>query len=341
MLTSPADPLLLLSLLLGFLSAALFIGVLLYPRLSAQRQYRARLLEVTGRGEREKADRRKSSGLSVDLRLKGGRSLEETLRDLEAQRLARIKRQKTPPLLLRMRQAGLYLSKFSYILIVFITGLVIFLLAVLSNIVPYAALGFGIAAGLLLPHLTVNFLRNRRLKAFSTEFPKALDITIRGLKAGLPFGDCLGIVARDLQAPLSTEFQAVVDDQALGVPIAEAMNRMAERIPLQDVNFLAVVVNIQAKSGGSLAESLQNLANTLRERRKLAGKVRAMSQEAKSSAAIIGSMPFFVAGVLYVINPDYIMVLFTEPAGKLVLAVSAFWMGLGIAVMRKMINFEI
>lgn len=329
------------SLILGLVSLALVFLILVYPYLKTRRQYRNRLLEVAGDTQKQRAGKRDSSGKSINLSLKGGRSLEDTLRDLEAQRMARIKRRKNPPLILRMRQAGLYISKFAYILIVLITGMVVFILSSALEVVMPAAIGFGIAGGLLLPHLTIGFLRARRLKAFSTEFPKALDIIVRGLKSGLPFGDCLGIVARDLRKPLSTEFQAVVDDQALGVPVADAMNRLAERIPLAELNFLAIVVNIQAKSGGSLAEALQNLANTLRERRKLAGKIRAMSQEAKSSAAIIGSMPFFVAGVLYLINPDYIMTLFTERAGQLVLIGSGIWMGMGILVMRKMINFEV
>lgn len=327
--------------LLSLISLGLIFAILVYPFFRTQRQYRNRLLEAAGGEHKQRADKRSTSGKSINFSLKGGRSLEETLRDLEAQRMARIKRRKNPPLILRMRQAGLYISTFAYVLIVLITGGLVFLISNLLDLVLPAAVGFGIAGGLLLPHLTINFLRARRLKAFSTEFPKALDIIVRGLKSGLPFGDCLGIVARDLKKPLSTEFQTVVDDQALGVPVAQAMNRLAERTPLAELNFLAIVVNIQAKSGGSLAEALQNLSNTLRERRKLAGKIRAMSQEAKSSAAIIGSMPFFVAGVLYLINPDYIMTLFTERTGQIVLTLSGIWMGMGILVMRKMINFEV
>jgi len=314
--------------------------VVFLPKQKEKRQYKQRISGIS-QSAPKKHRHRGSKTKSVAFNLKGGRTLEETLKDLEAQRLARIKQRKNPPLIVRMRQAGIYWSKLTYVLIVLLTSSVSLLVFLNLNIITSAAIGFGITSGILLPHMTINFLRARRLKAFDKEFPKALDIIVRGLKSGLPFADCLKIAASDLRPPVSTEFQTVVDDQALGVPIAQAVERLAERVPLAEVNFLAIVVNIQAKSGGSLAEALGNLSKTLGERRKLAAKIVAMSQEAKSSAAIIGSLPFFVTGAIYLISPDYLDPLFTRRGGQIVLAISAIWMMMGVAVMRKMIRFDV
>jgi len=334
-----ASPTLIASVLVFACFAIIYVVVIL-PKQNEKRQYRQRVSGLS-QSTTQKHRRRGSKGKSVAINLKGGRSLDETLRDLEAQRLARIKQRKNPPLIVRMRQAGIYWSKLTYVLIVFLTGSVSLIIFLNLNIITPAAIGFSITTGILIPHMTIKFLRARRLKAFDREFPKALDIIVRGLKSGLPFADCLKISASDLRPPVSTEFQTVVDDQALGVPIAQAVERLAERVPLAEVNFLAIVVNIQAKSGGSLAEALGNLSKTLRERRKLAAKIVAMSQEAKSSAAIIGSLPFFVTGAIYLIAPDYLNPLFTRRGGQIVLAISAAWMMIGIAVMRKMIRFDV
>ena len=198
----------------------------------------------------------------------------------------------------------------------------------------------GIVAGLLLPHLFLKFRRKRRLKQFSAEFPNAIDIIVRGIQAGLPLVDCLKVVATESQEPVKSEFQAMVEDQALGMPLDEAVQRLPERVPLPEANFFAIVIAIQSRTGGTLSEALGNLSNVLRERKKMREKVQAVSGEAKASAVITGALPVVVGGLLYLTSPNYISLLFTTDIGKVVLAACALSMLAGTLVMRKMINFE-
>jgi tight adherence protein B len=267
------------------------------------------------------------------------RDIEVTLRELEEKQKA--KRGSKPSLLGRMRQAGLGWSKQTYYIACCIAALASFLGALAAagvNVLP--ALGFGAAGGLLLPHLYVNFKRNKRFKKFSTEFPNAVDIIVRGVKAGLPLGDCLRIISLEAQDPVRSEFKIIVEDQTLGIPMDQAVQRLPERIPLTEANFFAIVIALQSRTGGSLSDALGNLSKVLRERKKMQGKIKAMSSEAKASAGIIGSLPLVVSLLLYLTSPHYIELMFVTFIGKIVLVACLLWMSIGILVMRKMINFD-
>jgi tight adherence protein B len=133
----------------------------------------------------------------------------------------------------------------------------------------------------------------------------------------------------------------VVEGQRVGITIDQGIERMVDRVPLPEVNFLAIVMTIQSKTGGNLSEALSNLSRVLRDRKKMKAKIRSVSQEAKSSAAIIGSLPFFIMGALTVLNPAYLQPLFDTQVGHMLIIGSATWMTMGVLVMRKMINFEI
>jgi tight adherence protein B len=128
-------------------------------------------------------------------------------------------------------------------------------------------------------------------------------------------GDCIRIIASEAQEPVRGEFRHVVETQALGIPLSDACARMFERVPVAETSFFAIVVAIQAKSGGNLSETLGNLSRVLRDRRKMHGKIQAMSMEAKASAAIIGSLPIAVMLLVYLSTPSYISLLWTEPLG--------------------------
>lgn len=325
----------------GAFLALATLAALLIPAIGAARHRKARLhdlIEPDTRKRRKPKRAAPNAGSPLSTRR---RSIEETLREMEALQKARLSRSRNPSLLIRMRQAGILWSKTTYLLVCLGTGVIALPLNIIFlGLPPLAAAGFALATGRALPHLFINIRRKRRLKAFDNDYPNAIDVIVRGLRSGLPLTDCLRMIASQAREPLRTEFHTVVDDQTLGVPLPEAIGRLAERVPLTEVNFFAIVVTIQAKTGGSLAEALANLSNTLRERRKMAAKIRAMSQEAKSSAAIIGALPFLVSLALYVLSPDYIALLFTTSAGNLVLAVSGVWMFIGIMVMRKMIRFN-
>ncbi|MBM6583670.1 type II secretion system F family protein [Microvirga sp. BT689] len=268
------------------------------------------------------------------------KAVDVTLRELEDKRQA--KRGAKPSLANRMRQAGLSWSTRTYHLTAVAAGFGSFLIATASlHMSPLTGAGFGIAGGMLLPHFYVNLMRSRRLASFSAEFPNAVDVIVRGVKAGLPLADCLRIISLEAQEPVRSEFKLVLEDQTLGLPMDQAVQRLYERVPLAEANFFAIVISLQSQTGGSLSEALANLSKVLRERKKMKAKIKAVSSEAKASAGIIGSLPLLVAGLLYLTSPAYISLLFTTSVGHMVIAGSAVWMLIGTLVMRKMINFDI
>ena len=317
------------------LSVGGVIVAALYPRLAGGSKTDKRLAAVSGAAERA-AER---GAANDDGRRR--RNVEETLKELEETQKAKAKKSTKPTLTVRMRQAGLHWSKKRYYLTCAITGLGAFLVCLAAfGLPPLPAIGFAVAAALLLPNFFVNFTRKRRFKKFTKEFPNAVDIIVRGVKAGLPLVDCLKVIAAEAQEPVRSEFQEIIEDQTLGMPLAEAVSRLPERIPLAESNFFAIVIAIQSRTGGSLSEALGNLSRVLRDRKKMSAKINAMSQEAKASAGIIGSLPIIVALLVYLTSPDYILLLFQTTPGNIVLAVSGMWMFMGIMVMRRMINFD-
>ena len=163
---------------------------------------------------------------------------------------------------------------------------------------------------------------------------------MRGVKSGLPVNDCLKIIAVEAPEPVRTEFQGLVEGQRVGVTLEQGLLKIYERMPLPEVNFFQIVLSIQQKTGGNLSEALGNLSRVLRERKKMRNKIQAMSQEAKASAAIIGSLPPGVMILIYLTSPDYMNLLFTTTVGNMIIVGSLMWMTIGILVMKKMIDFK-
>ena len=248
---------------------------------------------------------------------------------------------KKPSLEIRIQQAGLEWSRNGYIagsaIVGFLLGTVLFVVQDNPAIAAAAALvgGFG------LPSWVLGSLKKRRLAKFTDQFPNAVDVVIRGIKAGLPLGDCLRIIATESPEPLRAEFRRIVESQTMGLNVGEAVERMAERVPITEANFFAIVVSIQAKAGGNLTEALSNLSRVIRERKKMKGKIKAVSSEAKASAGIIGCLPFVVGTLVWLVSPDYISLLWTTSTGRMMIGVGLCWMSMGIFVMKKMINFDI
>ncbi len=267
------------------------------------------------------------------------RSIEETLREADEKLKSKTAR---PSLVVRMRQAELKWSRSTYYLVCVIVGLSsFFLFWGAIGLGGLAAIGFGLSAGLLLPHWYVSFRRSRRFKRFLLHFANAVDVIVRGIKVGLPLIDCFKMIASEAQSPVKEEFKLVVDDQIMGMPLAEAAERLPERIPLAEARFFAIVMAVQSRTGGNLSEALGNLSKVLRERQRMQQKIKALSSESKASAIIIGSMPVFVAGALYVTAPGYVSLLFTSATGNLILAACGVWMLIGTLVMRKIIRIDI
>jgi tight adherence protein B len=262
--------------------------------------------------------------------------VEETLKELDV----RQKKLKNPPISVRITQAGLSWSKRQFIIISAIVGLAVFLGAIVMDAGLIIAPVLAFAAGFGLPRWVLGFLKKRREAKFLHAFPDAVDVIVRGIKAGLPLLDCLKIISNEASEPVKSEFRSIVETQTIGIPIGDACGKLYERIPLPEANFFGIVIGIQQKAGGNLSEALGNLSRVLRDRKRMKGKIQAMSMEAKSSAAIIGALPFIVMTLVWLTSPGYIDLLWTHPTGRLMLAASGVWMTLGILVMRKMINFD-
>ena len=261
------------------------------------------------------------------------------LKDVEKNRAAK---KEKPTMRRRLEQAGFpRTSPKSFWMLCGIVALVAAGVAILLHQKPLVIVLVVFAAGLGLPRWVLGFLAARRKKKFTENFANAIDVIVRSVKSGLPTNEALRIVAREAPNPVGSEFHNLVESLKVGVTMEQGLKRMMESMPTAEVGFFAIVMTIQGKSGGNLSEALGNLAGVLRDRRRLRGKIKAMSSEAKASAMIIGSLPIAVMGIVYVTTPAYIMKLFTEKAGNLMLAACVIWMSVGITVMRKMINFKI
>ena len=319
------------ALALGFLAAAALGGVawvFIYPLLSGERKAESR------RANFAKAE---PAARQVDRNQRTRREqVESSLKDLEA----RAQRESKVPLNVRIGQAGLDWSVQKFWTISGILAAACFMAAMFVGGGFLGALGLGFAAGFGLPRWALSFLKKRREKAFLRALPDAVDVIVRGIKAGLPLFESLKVVATDSPEPLRSEFLTIIETQAIGMPLGEACGRLYQRVPLPEANFFGIVIGIQQKSGGNLSEALGNLSRVLRDRKKMKAKIKAMSMEAKASAGIIGSLPIVVMGVVYVTSPDYITLLWTVPLGRLMLAGSACWMLVGVMSMKKMINFD-
>jgi tight adherence protein B len=319
-------------LALAFLAATAIGGlawVFLYPLLSGERQAEARRASVA---RPEPAARRADNKNQRTRR----EQVEGTLKELEARRA----KQSRISLGTRLSQAGLTWSEQKFWMMSGALGLVAFAAAMLGGGGLLGAGGLAFAAGFGLPRWILSFLKKRREKAFLAALPDAVDVIVRGIKAGLPLFESIKVVASDAPEPLRSEFIAIIETQAIGMPLGEACARLFERMPVPEANFFGIVIAIQQKSGGNLSEALGNLSKVLRDRKKMAEKIQAMSMEAKASAAIIGSLPPIVMILVYLTTPDYISLLWIHPTGQLMLVGCVIWMSVGIMVMKKMINFD-
>ncbi len=241
---------------------------------------------------------------------------------------------------MRIGQAGLTWSKQRFLIMSAIIGLVGFGLALALNGGLIGAVGFGFAGAFGLPRWMLKFLKKRREAKFLAAFPDAVDVIIRGIKSGLPLLDSIRVISNDSPEPVRGEFRAIVETQSFGIPLGDACVKLYERIPVAEANFFGIVISIQQKAGGNLAEALGNLSRVLRDRKKMKAKIQAMSMEAKASASIIGSLPPAVMTLVWLTSPSYIELLWTESLGRIMLAACGCWMFMGVMVMKKMINFD-
>ncbi len=318
-------------LALGFMAATAVGGlawVFLYPQLSGEKKAEQRRASVA---KSEPAARQ------TDKALRSRREqVEGSLKEVEARR----QKDKKVSLGVRLTQAGLEWSPRKFMIVSGILGMACFAIAFLMGGGLLGALGLAFAAGFGLPRWILGYLKKRREKNFLKALPDAVNVIVRGIKAGLPLFESIKVVAADAPEPLKGEFLAIIETQAIGMPLGEACARLFDRMPVPEANFFGIVIAIQQKSGGNLSEALGNLSKVLRDRKKMAEKIQAMSMEAKASAGIIGSLPPIVMLLVYLSTPDYISLLWTHPTGQLMLCGCVLWMSIGIFVMKRMINFD-
>jgi tight adherence protein B len=265
------------------------------------------------------------------------KSVQTLLKDLERQQTEKKQR---PTLQRRIARAGLQMTPRTFWILSGGLGLVTGALCLISHqsILVVILAMFGVALGF--PRWMLGFLTKRRQKKFTSEFASGIDVIVRSVKSGLPTNEALKIVAKEIPEPVAGEFNKLCEGLKVGVTLEQGLKRMYENMPTSEVNFFGIVMTVQLKSGGNLSEALGNLAAVLRERKRMQGKIKALSSEAKASAGIIGALPPGVMGMVYFTTPAYIEPLFSTRVGNLMLAGCAIWMAIGVFIMKKMISFK-
>ena len=282
-----------------------------------------------------KAHERTRARTAVDSQVGRRKQLLQTLKANEKQQ-----RKVKLTLESRLRQAGLGITVRTFWIISGGLGAVAMIGAFVFGVNPLVCLGIGFGAGFGLPRWVVGVMIGMRIKKFTEEFPNATDVIVRGIKSGLPLHDCLRLIGSESPEPLGLEFRRLTESLSLGQGLDAALEKMYERMPTSEVRFFTIVLTIQQKTGGNLAEALGNLSAVLRARKLMSEKIKAMSGEAVASAFIIGSLPPGVMVLIGTTTPAYLTPLFSDPRGHMMLLVSAIWMAAGIWVMRRMINFK-
>lgn len=323
---------------LAAISAGAVTYGILFSRIEAEKKTESRVNKVkTAETDRQKI---KASRDRLAEMTKRRKSVQDSLKELERKQKEDNKK-KSMTLQARIDQTGLGFTLSQFYMVSAGLGLATAVFLLISGAPLLLLLGASFVVGAGLPRFFVNFMVKRRQKKFIEELPNALDVMVRSIKSGLPLNDAIRLIASEAKDPVRTEFRRVVEAQQMGLSVPEAIARIYLSIPLPEVNFFAIVIAIQAQAGGNLSEALSNLSRVLRDRRKMKAKVNALSMEAKASAVIIGALPFIVAFLVYLTSPAYMLILFTDPRGHLIMGASAIWMSIGILVMRNMINFDI
>jgi tight adherence protein B len=260
---------------------------------------------------------------------------------LKTQQTALEKRRLKPSLQKRLGQAGWKIRKAAFIRNSVLIGVFVGGAAMILEVPALFSFIFGLAGAYVLPMFWLKRTTKKFQAKFLDEFPNAIETIVRGVKSGLPLNDSIRVVARETKEPVRSEFARVLEQQSVGKNMSEAVEVLFDRVPRSEVNFFVVVIGVQQQAGGNLSEALTNLAHVLRNRKKMQGKVKAMSSEAKASAMIIGSLPFVVAGLVSLVTPSYLLVLFTTPIGLFWLGIAVIMLGMGTFIMNRMIQFEV
>ena len=320
-------------LVLGVIAALLvflacFAGLLLSTIYGPRARFQKRLVSVVG------------SQMDV---AKRGKGTSEKRTNVEA-KLREIERLKNSKRGYRLNeeltQAGLTMSSRTFIIISIVLGGSMTLIYLFLRL-PFIGLPMVAVVGMLgLPKFYLRTKVKRRLKKFTALFADAIDILIRGVRTGLTIGECLAIVGREMPDPVGLEFRLITEGVQLGITIDDCLTRLYRRVPTAEVRFFSIVLVMQRSTGGNLAETLEKLTEVIRSRKRMRDKIQALSSEAKTSAAIVGSLPILVAMALAALAPKYIATLFTTDTGNWIILSGLVWMTIGVFVMGKIIRFD-
>jgi tight adherence protein B len=238
-------------------------------------------------------------------------------------------------------QSGLTLGFGKFITIVVVGTVLAFAATIWLRAQIIDALIAAAFAGLVMPYLVLRLLRSRRQKKFGAQFPDALDIIVRSLRAGHPVPIAIGMVAREMTDPIGTEFGMVSDEITYGADLESALRNLYFRIGTDDLPLFVTAVAIQGSTGGNLGEILQNLSSVIRQRFKMRRKIRALAAEGRASALILSSLPIGMFLIIQVVAPNFYATVWHLDLTKTWLMGAVFWMGIGNFIMYRMVNFRI
>ncbi len=227
-----------------------------------------------------------------------------------------------------------------FILLTIFLALIAFLATSLLTKNYVLSMIMAVALGAI-PVLYVRWKKDQRMKKFQRQFPDALELIARALRAGHAFSSGMKLAADEFDDPLGTEFGATLDEINFGISVPDALKNLSSRVDYPDLRYFVVSVLVQRETGGNLAEIIESIAHLIRERFKLQGRIRVLSAEGKLSAIILLILPFLVVLALRFVNPDYIKTLIIDPIGRVMASVGAIWMILGVFVMRRMIQIKV
>jgi tight adherence protein B len=243
---------------------------------------------------------------------------------------------------MRLTKTGRTITLGQYLMCCF--GLAVFVtlaLKIMAGFPTIVCLLAGFAIGMMVPHIVTGVMAKRRQDKFMRNFPEAIDLIVRGLKSGLPVTESIRVVGQEIADPIGVEFRGIADAVKFGKPMIEALWAIEPRIDIQEFRFFITALAIQQETGGNLAETLENLATVLRRRKQMKLKIKALSSEAKASAYIIGSLPFIMFAIILTMNYDYGSQLYKDPRGIMMVGAGFVSYAIGIAVMWKMVRFDV
>ena len=245
-------------------------------------------------------------------------------------------------LIARLERTGKPISIGKYmVMMIVLASIIAVLLMMFAGLQPPPSLLLGAGLGIGIPHMVIGRMGKRRVAGFIGLFPEAIDLMVRALRSGLPISEAIIMASHEIGDPIGAEFRTIEAGMRLGRDLESLLWDIAKRIDAPEFRFFIIALSVQRETGGNLAETLSNLADVLRRRRTMRMKARAMASEARASTMILGSLPLVVTVILFMTSPGYIMPLFSDIRGLMLVGIALGMLGSGIFIMVRMAKFEI